>query len=70
VLVNDATLQLLVELRPATAEDLASVSGFGAAALLHYGQPLLQVRTRLYVSFLRRSGFFVNIQWMECVVEG
>jgi superfamily II DNA helicase RecQ len=44
VLVNDATLQLLVELRPATSEDLSSVSGFGAAALQHYGQPLLQVR--------------------------
>jgi hypothetical protein len=43
VLVNDATLQLLVELRPATQQDLSSVSGFGAAALQHFGQPLLQV---------------------------
>jgi hypothetical protein len=43
VLVNDATLQLLVEMRPATLQDLSSVSGFGAAALQHFGQPLLQV---------------------------
>lgn len=44
VLVNDATLQLLVELRPASLQDLSSVSGFGVAALQHYAQPLLQVR--------------------------
>lgn len=43
MLVNDATLQLLVELRPATLQDLSSVSGFGAAALQHFAQPLLQV---------------------------
>lgn len=43
VLVNDATLQLLVELRPANTQDLSSVSGFGAAALQHFGQPLLTV---------------------------
>jgi hypothetical protein len=45
VLVNDATLQLLVELRPASMADLSSVSGFGSAALQHYAQPLLQVGT-------------------------
>jgi superfamily II DNA helicase RecQ len=44
VLVNDATLQLLVEMRPADMQDLSSVSGFGAAALQHFAQPLLQVR--------------------------
>jgi hypothetical protein len=41
--VNDATLQLLVEMRPANMQDLSTVSGFGAAALQHFAQPLLQV---------------------------
>lgn len=51
VLVNDATLQLLVELRPASLQDLSSVSGFGAAALQHYAQPLLQVHEAWQAAF-------------------
>lgn len=43
VLVNDATLQLLIELRPSSLQDLSAVSGFGTAALQHFGQPLLAV---------------------------
>lgn len=43
MLVNDATLQLLIELRPSSLQDLSAVSGFGTAALQHFGQPLLAV---------------------------
>lgn len=43
VLVNDPALQLLVELRPSSLQELDSVSGFGRSAIQHFGQPLLQV---------------------------
>lgn len=43
MLVNDFTLNQLLELRPATIEELQLVSGFGQEALRHFSQPLLQV---------------------------
>eukprot|EP00775_Hariotina_reticulata_P009775 gene9775-9932_t len=42
VLVNDFTLNQLLELRPATIDELQLVSGFGQEALKHFSQPLLQ----------------------------
>ncbi|WIA16435.1 hypothetical protein OEZ85_013122 [Tetradesmus obliquus] len=42
VLVNDLTLNSLLELRPATQQQLELVSGFGQAALQHFAAPLLQ----------------------------
>jgi superfamily II DNA helicase RecQ len=46
VLVNDATLENLVQLRPSSMGEMRLVSGMGAAALQHYGEVLLQVRTQ------------------------